>query len=292
MLALNEVRETRTSENFGIEALCGKEHDSEVGGLWGIQVFLGNFTCICLDPQFQLAGRDPDLLGILPVYCREQPFVVLLGKFRIDRQPNLRALRVATRKLNCKLNILAVLTRLDVFGILLRAEKLLEDRRKLEFAPSAAILLTSGSKPDLSGKLHFTHGHVNLLEVLADDPEGFSETALECRLQLLPTVRALLSFALLSAGWHPACFPMLRAGFRVSVTGFGQKSKLPVRDSRRKKGFLWVLRVSRVRDLIERSEERCKFLPAGGVVLPHLRGENRAGCEIPRSNPQQYELSD
>ena len=88
-VALLEIRDqTRLAEGFGIQPLCGQEHDAEVGGARGIQVLLLDLLSLCAEGSSQRLTGLLNPIGIAGFCGLLNAQVVFLGELGVDGEPD------------------------------------------------------------------------------------------------------------------------------------------------------------------------------------------------------------
>jgi len=187
--ALDVLRQACTADDFGKEALDGKEEDAEVRCLRRAQILLADIPGTAFHAGFELLAGGFHPLDISLLLRVEQALVVLDGELGIDRQPDdFVFVGALAGELDGKLDALAPVLRGHVGCELVGIEDLLEHGPELHFAPGASCLHVREDfleVADTCGKgLHFAQTLVHLLKALAHLPEGIAQALIQCALEL------------------------------------------------------------------------------------------------------------
>ena len=102
---LNPVGKAGTPEDFSIQTLRRKKHDGKIGGVRRVDIFFVDGPRFHFHPVLHLAAGFLHEGGIRLVLRIEEPLVILLRKFGIDRKPHrLQGVFVASGQLDGKLH--------------------------------------------------------------------------------------------------------------------------------------------------------------------------------------------
>ena len=127
-----------TPDRFRVEPFRRQKHQRKIGRAWRVDVFLANVFRALFQLCLQTLHRVVDRNHVAFVLRCKQALIILGGKFRIDRQPDRRAVFV-TRQFNCELHTLrAVVPRFHISRELVRRQHLFEQIAELYFTPAAA----------------------------------------------------------------------------------------------------------------------------------------------------------
>ena len=190
MLALDGVHQAGATQNLGVEAFDRQEEDGEIGGVRRREVVVGNRLGLGANARLQRLGGQFRAGRIGALVRIDQALVVVTRELGVDRQPHRRALFSAPRKADGEVDALAAARLgLDLLGVLVRREHLLEQGFELHLAEHAARLHVGQhalQAADADGqRLHFAEPLVHLLEPVGHLLEAFAQAGFERALQLL-----------------------------------------------------------------------------------------------------------
>ena len=233
VLALQRFHQARASQRLGVQPFGGHEQNRELGGVRRCHVLVADGLGLGAQSHLDRAAGGFGL-GLVGALLRiEQPLVVFARKFRVDGQPQRRAIVAPTRQLDRELHTRAAAGHgLDIGRVLLGREHLFEQTGQLHLAKDAARF-DVGQHPveraDVLGQaLHFTQATVHLIEPISHLLETLAQPRFERGVQLLVHGGAHLLelelVALLQGGQ-----PLLDAGLdfiEAPLVGLGHLAQL------------------------------------------------------------------
>ena len=189
-IPLERFRKTGAAQHFGEQTFRRQEHDPEVRRRGRAEILAGNFAALQADALHQREARGLGGGGVARLLRLDETLIFLVRKFRVDRQPHRRAIRIATRQADRELDALrAAFVGGEVAHELIGRQRLLQQIAKLHLAPGAARFHVAEDLLQVAHadgqRLHFAEAAVDLFEPFAHELEGFAEPLFERRVQLL-----------------------------------------------------------------------------------------------------------
>ena len=190
MLTLQGLHQARATKHLGVQPFGGQEQDGEIGGVWRLQVLVGNGAGLQADTGFKRLARRIGAGHIGIALGVEQALVVLVGELGVDGQPQRCAMVQLARQFDGKVHhVLAARARGNLRGKLVGREDLFEQAGQLRLAKDAAGLHVGQQMLEvphaLRQRLHLAQALVHLLQPVGHLLEALAQACLQRGLELL-----------------------------------------------------------------------------------------------------------
>ena len=189
VFALQCFHQAGAAQDFGVQTFSGQKQNSEVGGVRRLHVFLRNRFSLQPDAQLQRLACVGGIGSMCPALRVQQPLIVFVGKFGVNRQPQGCAVFGLARQLDGKVHHVFAAGACRHLGRVLVAHKhLFQQRGQLRLAKNAPgfdvaqqVLQVAHA---LGQGLHFAQAFVHLLQLVGHLFETCAQARLQRGLQL------------------------------------------------------------------------------------------------------------